>query len=257
MKAEILYGFHPVHEALRAGRRTFEEIYVVEQKKGGRIQRIALAAAGKNLPVQKVSPAALQMIAGNVSHQGIAARVSPYPLADLADVMDAAPSKGHAPFMVLLDNIVDPQNLGAILRTAVCAGVDGVIIPKDRSAFPTPAVSKISSGALEFIRLAQVNNMVRSIQKLKERGLLIVGLDQSAADSVFAAELKGPMALIVGGEEKGIRPLIRKNCDRLIAIPQMGPVGSLNASVAGAIAMYESYRQRRVIESTCDGRSRK
>lgn len=253
MKAEILYGFHPVYEALRAGRRTFKEIYVVEQNKSGRIQRIALAAARKNLAIQKVSPATLQMIAGNVSHQGIAAKVAPYPLADIADLLDSALSAGHPALIVLLDNIVDPHNLGAILRTAVCVGAGGVIIPKDRSAFPTPAVSKISSGALEYIRLAQVNNMVRTIQKLKDRGVWIVGLDQNAADSVFAADLTGAMALIVGGEEKGIRPLVRKNCDRLISIPQMGQVGSLNASVAGAIAMYESYRQRRVIETTCGG----
>jgi 23S rRNA (guanosine2251-2'-O)-methyltransferase len=136
------------------------------------------------------------------------------------------------------------------LRTAVCIGADGVIIPKDRSAFPTPAVSKISSGAMEYIRLAQVNNLVRTIQMLKDRGLWIVGLDQNAADSVFAADFTGAMGLIVGGEEKGIRPLVKKNCDCLISIPQMKKIGSLNASVAAAIVMYESYRQRRVVENS-------
>jgi len=244
VKEEILYGFHPVYEALRASRRTFQKIYIVEQKKSGRIQQIALVAARKNLPIQKVSSASIQTIAGNVSHQGIAARVTPYPLADIADIVDSALSGGHPAFIVLLDNIVDPHNLGAILRTAVCVGADGVIIPKDRSAFPTPAVSKISSGALEYIRLAQVNSLVRIIQMLKDRGVWIVGLDQNATDSIFAADLSGAMGLIVGGEEKGIRPLVKKNCDCLISIPQMGQVGSLNASVAGAIVMYESYRQR-------------
>jgi 23S rRNA (guanosine2251-2'-O)-methyltransferase len=250
VKIEILYGFHPVYEALRASRRAFQEIYIVEQKKSNRIERIVLAAGRKNLPIRKVSPATLQTIAGNVSHQGIAARVTLYPLVDSADLVDSAQSESHPAFILLLDNIVDPHNLGAILRTAVCVGVDGVIIPKDRSAFPTPAVSKISSGALEYIRLARVNNLVRIIQMLKDRGTRIVGLDQNAADSIFTTDLRGAMGLIVGGEEKGIRPLVKKNCDCLISIPQRGQVASLNASVAGAIVMYESYRQRWVIEES-------
>jgi 23S rRNA (guanosine2251-2'-O)-methyltransferase len=221
VKAEILYGFHPVNEALSASRRTFYEIYIAGQKKSRRIEQIALAAGRNNLPVQKVSSAELQAIAGNVSHQGIAARATPYPLVEVGDLVDSALSGEHPAFMVLLDNIVDPHNLGAILRTAVCIGADGVIIPKDRSAFPTPAVSKISSG-----------------------------LDQNAADSIFAADFTGAMGLIVGGEEKGIRPLVKKNCSCLISIPQMKKIGSLNASVAAAIVMYESYRQRRVVENS-------
>jgi 23S rRNA (guanosine2251-2'-O)-methyltransferase len=244
VKAEILYGFHSVYEALRAGRRTLQEIYIGEEKKSSRVQRIVLAAAGKNLPIRKVDSATLKKIAGNVSHQGVAARVTPYPLADIDDLVNSALSGGRPALIVLLDNIVDPHNLGAILRTAVCVGVDGVIIPKDRSAFPTPAVSRISSGALEYIRLAQVNNIVRIIQMLKDRGVWIVGLDQNAADSIFTTDLTGALGLIVGGEEKGIRPLIKKKCNCLVSIPQTGPVSSLNASVAGAIVMYESYRQR-------------
>ena len=244
VKAEILYGFHPVNEALSASRRTIHEIYIAEQKKSSRIEQIAVAAARKNLPIQKVSPATLQTMAGNVSHQGIAAKVTPYPLIDVAVLVNKALSEDQPAFILLLDNIVDPHNLGAILRTAVCVGVDGVIIPKDRSAFPTPAVSKISSGALEYICLAQVNNMVRTVQMLKDRGLWIVGLDQNAADSIFTTDFTVAMGLIVGGEEKGIRPLVRKTCDCLISIPQMGKVASLNASVAGAIVMYELYRQR-------------
>jgi 23S rRNA (guanosine2251-2'-O)-methyltransferase len=250
VKPEILYGFHPVYEALKASRRTFQEIYIIEQKESRRIDRIVFAAAQKKLPIQKVSRATLQSIAGNIAHQGIAAKVTPYPLVDIADLLDIVQLGSHPAFVLLLDNIVDPHNLGAILRTAVCVGVDGVIIPKDRSAFPTPAVSKISSGALEYIHLAQVNNMVRSIQMLKERGTRIVGLDQHASDSIFTSDLTGAMGLIVGGEEKGIRPLVKKKCDCLISIPQMGRIGSLNASVAGAIVMYESYRQRWVKENS-------
>ena len=250
MKIEIIYGFHPVYEALRANRRTFQEIYIIQQKKSRRIDRIVLAASTKNLPIRRVDRATFQTIAGNVSHQGIAAKVTLYPLVDIADLVDGARTGNHPAFILLLDNIVDPHNLGAILRTAVCVGVDGVVIPKDRSAFPTPAVSKISSGALEYIRLAQVNNLVRIIKILKERGTSIVGLDQNAGNSIFATDLTGALGLIVGGEEKGIRPLVKKNCDCLISIPQMGKVGSLNASVAGAIVMYESYRQRWAMEKS-------
>ena len=250
MKIEIIYGFHPVYEALRANRRTFQEIYIIQQKKSRRIDRIVLAASTKNLPIRRVDRATFQTIAGNALHQGIAAKVTLYPLVDIADLVDGARTGNHPAFILLLDNIVDPHNLGAILRTAVCVGVDGVVIPKDRSAFPTPAVSKISSGALEYIRLAQANNLVRIIKILKERGTSIVGLDQNAVNSIFATDLTGALGLIVGGEEKGIRPLVKKNCDCLISIPQMGKVGSLNASVAGAIVMYESYRQRWAMEKS-------
>jgi 23S rRNA (guanosine2251-2'-O)-methyltransferase len=227
VKAEILYGFHPVYEALRAGRRTFHEIYISKQTHTKRIERIRSAAGRKKIPLKDANPAKLETIGGAVSHQGVMA----------------------SPFLLLLDHIVDPHNLGAIIRTALSAGVDGVIIPKDRSASPTPAVSKISSGALEYMRVAQVNNMVRFIKTLKGQDVWIAGLDQNAGRSIYRADLTGAIGLVVGGEEKGIRPLVKRNCDFLISIPQSGPVGSLNASVAAAIAMYESYRQRRLGEN--------
>ena len=244
MKAEILYGFHPVYEALRAGRRTFHEIYISKQTHAKRIERIRSAADRKNLLLKEASPAKLKSIGGVISHQGIMARVTAYPLTDTADILETVLSSAGPPFFLLLDQIVDPHNLGAIIRTALCAGIDAVIIPKDRSAYPTPAVSRVSAGALEYMRVAQVNNMVRFIKTLKDQDVWIVGLDQNAGQPIYAADLTGAVGLVVGGEEKGIRPLVKRNCDLLISIPQSGPVGSLNASVAGAIAMYESYRQR-------------
>ena len=244
MKSEILFGFHPVYEALRAGRRTFHEIYISKQTNAKRIKRIRSAAGRKNILLKEASTAKLQAIGGTVSHQGIMARVAAYPLADTADILETALSSAGSPFFLLLDQIVDPHNLGAIIRTALCAGIDGVIIPKDRSAYPTPAVSRISAGALEHMRVAQVNNMVRFIKMLKDQNVWLAGLDQNAGQPIYAADLTGAVGLVIGGEEKGIRPLVKKNCDFLISIPQSGPVGSLNASVAGAIAMYESYRQR-------------
>ena len=244
MKAEILYGFHPVYEALRVGRRTFHEIYISNQVHAKRIRQITSTAALRHLPIKEVDPARLQSIAGAVSHQGVAAKVSAYPFVDVADLQQAAKSGGHPVLLLLLDHIVDPHNLGAVIRTAVCAGVDGVIIPKDRSAHPSPAVSKVSSGALEHMRVAQVNNIVRVVKALKEDDLRIVGLDQNAKQSVYNVDLTGAIGLVIGGEEKGIRSLVKQNCDFLISIPQTGGVGSLNASVAGAVVMYESYRQR-------------
>ena len=244
MKAEILYGFHPVYEALRADRRTFYEIYISKQTHTKRIERIRSKADRKNILLKKVSPAKLQSVGGTVSHQGVMARVTAYPLVDTADLLGAVLPGARSPFFLLLDHIVDPHNLGAIIRTAVCAGIDGVIIPKDRSAFPTPAVSRISAGALEHMRVAQVNNLARFIETLKDENVWIVGLDQNAGQPIYGTDLSGAAGLVVGGEEKGIRPLVKKKCDFLISIPQSGPVGSLNASVAGAIAIYELYRQR-------------
>lgn len=244
VKAEILYGFHPVYEALRAGRRAFHEIYILKQTNNKRIERIRTAAGHKNIRLKEASPEKLQTIAGAVSHQGVMAKVSAYPLADAADLLEKVLSATQSPFFLLLDHIVDPHNLGAIIRSALCAGVDGVIVPKDRSAYPTPAVSRISAGALEYVPVALVNNMVRFVKTLKDQDIWIVGLDQNAEQSIYRTDLTGAIGLVIGGEQKGIRALVKRNCDLLIAIPQRGPVGSLNASVAGAIAMYESYRQR-------------
>ncbi len=244
MKDEILYGFHPVYEALRADRRTVHQIYISKQPYSKRIERIRLTADHKKLSIKELSPNKLQAITGNPSHQGIAASVTPYPLADVGDILQTVSSGGSHPFLLILDHIVDPHNLGALIRTALCAGVDGIIIPKDRSAHPSPTVSKISSGALEHMCVAQVNNIGRCVQSLKERDVWVVGLQPNAPQSIFAASLKGALGLVVGGEEKGLRPLVRKKCDFLISIPQRAILGSLNASVAGAIAMYETYRQR-------------
>ena len=141
---------------------------------------------------------------------------------------------------------MDPHNLGALVRTALCVGVEGIIIPKDRSVPPTPSVSKASAGAMEHIRLARVTNMVNTIKALKKKGLWIAGMEKTSNTSIFSSDLTGPIAIVIGGEEKGMRLLVKKHCDFLMSIPQTGPVNSLNASVAGAIAMYEVYRQRRL-----------
>ena len=249
VKDEILYGFHPVYEALRAGRRSFREIYILKQTHVKRNEQIRRAANRENIPLKETSPDKLQTLAGAVSHQGVIARVSAYPLTDATDLLANVLSATRSPFFLLLDHIVDPHNLGAIIRSALCTGVDGVIVPKDRSAHPTPAVSRISAGALEHMVVAQVNNMVRLVKMIKGQNIWIVGLDQNAEQSIFRTDLTGAIGLVIGGEQKGIRALVKRNCDLLTSIPQSGTLGSLNASVAGAIAMYESYRQRRSAEN--------
>ena len=243
-KDEILYGFHPVYEALRAGRRDFYEIFISKQVHNKRIGWIQKAAGRKNIPLVETGQEKLRAMTGTGSHQGVMARVSAYPLADAADLIQNVLSTTRSPFLLMLDHIVDPHNLGAIIRSALCAGVDSVFIPKDRSAYPTPAVSRISVGALEHMPVAQVNNMVRFVKALKKQNIWIIGLDQNAEQSIYGTDLTGAIGLVVGGEQKGIRALVKRNCDLVIAIPQSGPLGSLNASVAGSIVMYESYRQR-------------
>lgn len=244
MKTEIIYGIHPVFEALTAGKRTFHTLYVIKNKTGRRIEDIVEMARPANIPVEYLPRQKLTALTGIDTHQGVAARVSPFPLLDLFDLLDRPSPAGESNFFLLIDTIVDPHNLGALIRSALCASLTGVIIPKDRAAEPSPAVSKSSAGALEHIRLASVVNMANAIKALKKNGMWVIGLDKDGERSIYENDFTGNIALVVGGEESGIRPLVKKNCDFLSFIPQNGPVSSLNASVAGAVAMYEAYRQR-------------
>ena len=253
MKTELLYGIHPVEEALAAGRRIFREVFVVADSPSKRLSIMASVAESKNIPVRRVTTTQLNRIAGDIAHQGTAARVGPYPLVDLTAVLAQASGSDPSRFLVLLDTIVDPQNLGAIIRTALGVGVMAVVIPRDRAAGPTPAVSKASAGALEHVRLVQVTNLSATIRTLQRHGWWVYGMDRSAELSVFEVDLTGSVAMVIGGEEKGIRPLVRQICDLLLSIPQRGPVGSLNASVAAAVALYEAYRQSGGFAQTATG----
>lgn len=241
---EILYGIHPVSEALKAGRRDFIEIYLAAEKVSGRILQTAALAQARGIPIKKMSAAQLGAITQSGMHQGIGAAVGPYPLVDVDTILNKADGRGGRHFLLLLDHILDPHNFGALVRTADCVGIDGVMIPKDRSAPPSPAVSKASSGALEHVLIARFANTAGAIKDLKTAGVWIVGLDRNADRSLFGSDLTDSLAIIIGGEEKGIRPLVKKNCDFLVSIPQAGRVESLNASAAGAVVMYEAYRQR-------------
>ena len=244
MKTEVIYGIHPVFEALKAQKRTFYTLYVIKHKASQRIEDIVDMARLDNIPVEYLPRQKFNALTGIEAHQGVAAKVSPFPLLDLSDLLDKPSFARESNFFLLIDTIVDPHNLGALIRSALCASLTGVIIPKDRAAEPSPTVSKSSAGAMEHIRLASVVNMANAIRELKKNGMWIIGLDKDGERSIYENDFTGNIALIVGGEESGIRPLVKKNCDFLSFIPQNGPVSSLNASVAGAVAMYEAYRQR-------------
>ena len=247
MKAEILYGFHPVYEALAAQRRTIYEIYLQYQTPSGRLARLASLSAASGVRIKTAGSSDLRALTGTAGHQGVAARAEPYPLMPVTDILAAAGARAHPHFLLLLDHILDPQNLGAIIRTALCVGIDGIIMPKDRSAPATPSVSKASAGALEHIRLSRVTNLVQIIKRCKKDGIWVMGLDKDAGRSIYDGDMSGSIAIVLGGEQKGLRPLVKKNCDFLVSIPQLGAVDSLNASVAAAVTLYEALRQRQKI----------
>jgi len=244
VKTEILYGLHSVKEALSAGRRVPLELYVDRRHaESERLQELLKMAAARGTAIRLLDPARLSAMTGGTAHPAVALQASVYPCVELARILDETEPAGSGPILVL-DCIMDPHNLGAMVRSALCAGVAAVLIPKDRSAGPTPAVSKISAGALEHIRLAQVTNLVRSLEFLKARGRWVAGLDPQASLTIFNADLAFPLALVIGGEARGLRMLVRRTCDMMVSIPQSGAIDSLNAAVAAAVALYEIRRQR-------------
>ena len=245
-----LWGIHPVAEALRAGRRNFSALFIAPQKRGGRREVIDRLAAQAGIDIKQCSNQHLSAMVGHRRHQGVCAAVSRYPFCSLDEIVAAGKS---SPFVLVLDQIVDPRNFGAIVRTAQCAGLHGIVMPKDRSAPPSAAASKASAGALEHARIACVPNIANAIKKLKTSGLWIAGADRQGQTDVFAAQLTGPLVLVIGGEERGLRPLVKKNCDYILSVPQAGQIESLNASVAAAVIMYEAYRQRSTVNQSPAG----
>jgi len=203
-------------------------------------------AEKKEIPVKTASDDRLETLAKSDRHQGVIAECNIFvttPWEALSEIIGAGTTP---PFFLVADSIADPMNLGALIRTALAVGIMAVITPRDRCAPPTPAVSSASAGALEHMKLVQVTNLARTLGMLQEKGIWIFGLDHRAEQDCFHSDFTGPAALVIGGEGKGIRPLVKNSCDHLISIPQNGPVTSLNASVAGAVVMYEAFRQRKM-----------
>jgi len=229
---------------MKAGRRRFREIYIAKEKIPPRLEPLTGLAAKRGIPVKMVSRSKLGTMSGTELHQGIGASVSQYPFAELSDIISGPKEALQDKYFLIIDSVEDPQNLGTLIRTALCAGTSGIIIPKNRAASPTPASSKASAGAIEHAHITMVTNIVSTIQTLKKYGVWIVGTDMKARESIFSTDLAFPAAVVIGSEGKGIRPLVKKNCDLLVSIPQCGPVSSLNASAAGAVILYEVFRQR-------------
>lgn len=238
----IIYGRNVIAEALTAGR---VRKLSVSAGAGGKLSDLVAAARAHGVPVVQLEQRDIDRLAPNVNHQGVIAETAPYEYASLDSVMAAAAAQGEPPFLLLLDCIQDPQNLGSLLRTAEAVGVHGVVLPRHHAAEVTPAVEKASAGAVEHLAVVQETNLTQVIERLKRAGLWIAGLeaDDKAID-YRQASLTGPLALVVGSEGKGISRLVRESCDFLVRLPMRGKVTSLNASVAGSIVLYEAYRQR-------------
>ena len=245
-RQEILYGIHPVFEALKAGRRRFEKVFAAAGANRTRPGKVVELAREKRIEVEYVDRKNLDKLTNGVRHQGVAARVSRFPLKGVSRVLKNMDKRAAPCFILILETIEDPRNFGALIRTAMCAGVDEIFIPKDRAVSATPSVSVSSAGAMEHSDIYLVTNTASLIRSLKEKDVWVAGLDAQGATRLYDADLTGDLAVVVGGEHKGIRPLVRRICDYLLYIPGTGRVNSLNASVAGGIALYEAHRQRTI-----------
>lgn len=241
---EILYGYHSVFEALKADRRKFESVMVHENRSDKRVQSVMDLAEKKHVTVQNVSGEELDRLAGFGRHQGIAARVSSLPVQSVSALFQQIEVRLDPFFLLILESIEDPQNTGALIRTALCADVDYIVMPKDRCALPSAGVSRSSAGAMEHAPIFLATNISAVIRDLKQYGAWVSGLDAGGDKGLFEADLTGNLALVVGGEHTGLRPGVRKACDFILSIPMQTRITSLNASVAGGIAMFEARRQR-------------
>jgi 23S rRNA (guanosine2251-2'-O)-methyltransferase len=243
---EILYGRQPVREALRAGRRqVFKLLLARGLRPTGIVGQVLASAERANVPVQTVDRRELDKFGGEVNHQGLAAEVSGYPYVDLGMLLDAIEKADEPLFLLLLDHVQDPQNLGSLLRSAEAVGVHGVVIPRRRAAGVTPAAVRASAGAAEHVPVAQVANLVQAMESLKARGVWLAGLEAWPDALLYTeADLTGPLALVVGSEGQGLARLVRETCDFLIRLPMHGQVESLNAAVAGAVALYQVRHHR-------------
>ncbi len=242
----VVYGVNPVRELLRAGGEGVAELWLAEgagrDRAFGELQRLSRQTAAKvrTAPRQK-----LDRLAGSQAHQGVVAVVADYRYRDLDELLAAARASGRPPLLVLLDGVEDPQNLGAIVRSAHALGAHGVVIPRDRAAGISPAAAKASAGAVEHCPVARVVNLARTLEELKGQGIWTVAADAGGDRILPEIDLTGPVARVVGGEGRGVRPLVRRTCDYIARIPMAGEVSSLNASVAAAVMLYEAARQRR------------
>jgi 23S rRNA (guanosine2251-2'-O)-methyltransferase len=243
---EVLYGVHPVEEALKAGRRRFDHVLVAREREDQRLERLVAALRQAGIRVRQESREQLTLMAKTPAHQGVVALVRAQEFLSIEDLFAPDPSAASARRLLLaLDGVEDPQNLGALLRVADGAGVDGVVLTERRSAPLSPVAVKASAGAAEHLRVARVVNLVRALEELKRRNLWIIGLDERGAADYDQFDFTGDCVLVLGREGAGLHELVRRTCDHLLRIPMAGGVSSLNVAAAGAVVLYEAFRQRR------------
>lgn len=233
-------GFHAVEEALNA-RRPLDRIIIARGRHGDRIESVVQLAKSRGVPVRFEDREQIDRAVGTREHQGIAALAAAKPTVELEDLLAAKTEHG---LLVLLDGVEDPHNLGAIVRTSLAAGAQGVIVPERRAAGLTDTVERASAGALAHLPVARVKNLVRAMEEMKEAGYWLIGLDERAEKTYTEVDLKGPVGLVLGREGEGLHELTRKRCDFLVSLPTSGPVRSLNVSVAAGIMLFEAVRQR-------------
>jgi 23S rRNA (guanosine2251-2'-O)-methyltransferase len=247
---EVLYGLHPVEEAVKAGRRRFDHVLVAREREDARLEQLVTLCRENGLRVRQESREQLTQLAQTPAHQGVVALVHPQEFLSIEDLFAPPQPKPEQPtaarLLLALDGVEDPQNLGALLRVADGAGVDGVVLTERRSAPLSPVAVKASAGATEHLRIARVVNLVRALEELKRQNLWIIGLDERGSSDYDQFDLTGNCVLVLGREGAGLHDLVRRTCDHLLRIPMMGGVSSLNVSAAGAVVLYEASRQRRL-----------
>ena len=236
-------GRNPVTELLKSD-KTVNKLMIQKGERQGSINEIIKLAKNKKIIITEVDKNKLDQLSETKHHQGVIAFVSPIEYKELDDIFELAKERNEAPFILIADEIEDPHNLGALIRSAECAGCHGVIIPKRRAVAVTEVVAKTSAGATEYVPIVRVNNINETIRELKDRGVWIVGTDGSAKVTYYDQDMTGSIAIIIGSEGRGMNKLTMENCDFLVKIPMMGKITSLNASVSGGIVLFEALKQR-------------
>ena len=241
---DILYGLHPVEEAVRAGSRSFDHVCLARDRVDAKLERIAVLCRERGIPMRLEPRDHLTVLAKTAAHQGVVALVRSKALVDLEELLAPAPG-GAKSLLLALDGVEDPQNLGALLRTADGAGVDGVVTTERRAAPLSGVAAKAAAGAAEHVRMARVVNMTRALEQIKAAGVWVVGLDERGSMDYDQFDYTAPCALVLGREGAGLHELVKRTCDHLLRIPMAGAIASLNVSVAGAVVLFEAARQRR------------
>jgi 23S rRNA (guanosine2251-2'-O)-methyltransferase len=242
--SQIIYGIHPVTEALESSRLQFQKIFINTQKSHPSIQRIINLASQRHIPIAFTTKLALEQMAHGGLHQNVIGFLNEIPYVDVTEILSYWKKVGMKALFLILDGIQDPQNLGSLIRTALGCGAHGIIIPKHRAAQITPAVVKASAGAVAHLPIARVVNIATTVDTLKKEEIWVYGASGEAKDVIYELDLNIDLAIVIGAEGKGIRPLVKKRCDRLFSIPMKGPLGSFNASISAGMILYEVARQR-------------